>query len=106
MVSLTSILLASTAAISAYGLPAESSLHELIGRDVQPGTGTNNGYFYSYWTNGEGSITYNNGPGGEYTVDWNNVGNFVAGKGWNPGSAQYIPSPPPHQSHIHQRLIE
>ncbi len=34
--------------------------------------------------------TYNNGAAGSYDCQWSNVGNFVAGKGWNPGSAKVI----------------
>ncbi|KAI0905158.1 xylanase [Ustulina deusta] len=62
---------------------------DLITR-TSPGTGTNNGFFYSFWTDGQGSVTYNNGPGGSYDVSWSNVGNFVAGKGWNPGASRVI----------------
>ncbi|KAI8949180.1 xylanase [Xylaria longipes] len=62
---------------------------ELVTR-TSPGTGTHNGFFYSFWTDGQGSVTYNNGAAGSYDVTWNNVGNFVAGKGWKPGSARVI----------------
>ncbi|TRX96079.1 hypothetical protein FHL15_003221 [Xylaria flabelliformis] len=62
---------------------------ELVTR-TSPGTGTNNGFFYSFWTDGQGSVTYNNGAAGSYDVTWNNVGNFVAGKGWKPGAARVI----------------
>jgi endo-1,4-beta-xylanase len=35
-------------------------------------------------------VTYNNNGGGSYSVNWGSGGNFVAGKGWNPGSARTI----------------
>lgn len=35
-------------------------------------------------------MNYNNGAGGSYDVTWSNVGNFVAGKGWNPGASRVI----------------
>nr|CDS82541.1 glycoside hydrolase family 11 enzyme [uncultured eukaryote] len=53
-------------------------------------TGTNGGYYYSFWTDGGAQVTYTNDAGGEYSVSWSGNGNFVAGKGWNPGSAQSI----------------
>ncbi|KAI1823007.1 xylanase [Xylaria intraflava] len=82
---LGSIALAALAAIPAVlGSPLE-----LIKRTA-PGEGTNNGYFYSFWTDGVGSVTYNNGAAGAYDVTWNNVNNFVAGKGWNPGASRVI----------------
>ncbi|KAK0701608.1 family 11 xylanase in complex with inhibitor [Lasiosphaeria miniovina] len=55
------------------------------------GTGTDNGFFYSFWSDGGGQVTYNNKPGGEYSVSWSGGnGNFVAGKGWNPGGAKTV----------------
>jgi endo-1,4-beta-xylanase len=49
-------------------------------------TGTNNGYYYSFWTNGGGTVDYENGNAGEYSVTWTNCGDFTSGKGWSTGS--------------------
>ena len=51
-------------------------------------TGTNNGYYYTFYTDGGGNAVYTNEAAGEYKVVWTNSGDFVAGKGWNPGSAR------------------
>ena len=99
MVSFTSLLLAATATLTAFAAPTpdldilerdvdgNATLSNLVAR-TNPGTGYNNNYYYSFWTDGGGDVQYTNGNGGSYTVGWKNVGNFVAGKGWNPGSAR------------------
>lgn len=85
MVSFTSLVVALAAATTALASPLE-----LVKRGIQPGTGTHNGFFYSFWTDGGGSVDYNNGPRGSYTVSWRNVNNWVGGKGWNPGSPRKV----------------
>lgn len=97
MVSFKSLALSATAITTAAAFPFNATeIQEQLKRDSEirprtnPGTGTDNGYFYSFWTDGAGYINYQNGQGGSYTVDWQNVGNYVAGKGWNPGYAHEI----------------
>jgi endo-1,4-beta-xylanase len=53
-------------------------------------TGTNNGYFYSFWNAGGGTVSMTLGSAGNYSASWSNCNNFTCGKGWNPGSAQSI----------------
>lgn len=72
-----------------FASPLGGNATELLARSGTPSsTGTNGGYYYSFWTDGGAAVTYTNGNGGEYSVTWSGNGNFVGGKGWNPGSAQ------------------
>jgi endo-1,4-beta-xylanase len=96
MVSFSSLVLACSAVIATFAAPAPidfpnlSEVRELIQRDTPQGTGVSNGYFYSSWSDGN-DFTYNNLPGGEYSVKWTSgSGNLVVGKGWNPGGLKYV----------------
>ncbi|GCB25824.1 endo-1,4-beta-xylanase 2 [Aspergillus awamori] len=53
-------------------------------------TEENNGYNYSFWTNGDGNVQYNNEQNGEYSVTRKNCGDFTSGKGWSTGSTRDI----------------
>jgi endo-1,4-beta-xylanase len=57
-------------------------------------TGTNNGFFYSFFlSSGSACMTMTgNFGGGNYSMTWNlgSNGDMVGGKGWNPGSTSRV----------------
>ncbi|CRL24571.1 Glycoside hydrolase, family 11 [Penicillium camemberti] len=86
MVSFSSLFVAACAAVTAFALPSEVEKRAITTSEQ----GTSNGYFYSFWTNGGGSVSYTNGAAGQYSVDWTNCGSFTSGKGWATGSSRNI----------------
>ncbi|KAG8807086.1 hypothetical protein FRC17_004662 [Serendipita sp. 399] len=70
----------------------DGEIQDLAARAGTPSsTGTHNGFYYSFWTDGAGTVYYTNGPAGQYSVQWSgNRGNWVGGKGWNPGTSRTI----------------
>lgn len=75
--SLTCVVALSGSAVSAQTLTSNS-------------TGTNNGFYYTFWKDsGNASMTLQSG--GRYQSQWtNNTNNWVGGKGWNPGSSSRV----------------
>ncbi|KAG8998473.1 hypothetical protein FRB95_014831 [Tulasnella sp. JGI-2019a] len=89
MVSFSSLFLACAAVAGVSAIPGD--YNKLMHRSGTPSaTGTDGGYYYSWWTDGGGDATYTNKGGGEYSLTWSGNGNLVGGKGWNPGAARAI----------------
>lgn len=73
--------------LSAFGLATLCSASAHSQTLSSNSTGTNNGFFYSFWKD-SGSATMTLYGGGRYASQWNNsTNNWVGGKGWNPGNS-------------------
>ncbi len=80
-VSKARVLVLALAAVMA--VPATANASTVVTSNT---TNTDGGYFYSFWSqdSGQASMTLDGSNG--YSTTWTNVTNFVAGKGWNPGT--------------------
>lgn len=70
---------------------------EVIQEDASEGQlkgytqGTHDNFFWFLWTDDRsGTVDYQNGTGGNYSVSWNYTGNFTCGKGWSSGSSTRV----------------
>ncbi|KAK0653166.1 endo-beta-1,4-xylanase-like protein [Cercophora newfieldiana] len=72
-------------AAAALAIPVTPEAPELVPRGTAVGNGEHDGFFYNFWTDGGGHVTYQNKANGAYSVDWQDCSSFFGGKGWNPG---------------------
>ncbi|ORY67105.1 glycoside hydrolase [Pseudomassariella vexata] len=88
MVSFCSVLLGVAAVAGVFAAPNNVPGDTFVSKraGTPSSTGTHNGFYYSWWTDGGSDVTYTNEAAGQYNVRWSSGGNFVGGKGWNPGS--------------------
>ena len=53
-------------------------------------TGTNNGFYYSFWKDNPGTVQFCLQSAGRYTSNWSGINNWVGGKGWSTGARRVV----------------
>ncbi|KAI5804834.1 xylanase A [Peziza echinospora] len=87
MISLTPLLAVAAVALAGWPGVLAAPSNQLSPRSGTPSaSGTNDGFYYKWWTDGGANATYTNGDGGQYSLTWSSGGELVGGKGWNPGT--------------------
>jgi endo-1,4-beta-xylanase len=84
---LMGVLLAAVLAAGVASLPGAAKAATQICSNQ---TGTNGGMYYQMWSNGQGSACITLNSSNSYSTTWSNIGDFVSGVGWNPGSTQSV----------------
>jgi endo-1,4-beta-xylanase len=83
MLFLRSLVVAATAVVGVLATPSMLAPRQaLVGNQE----GTHDGYYYNYWTDGTADVEFHLGPAGAYNATWSGEGDWIGGKGWQPGS--------------------
>ncbi|KAF9764666.1 Endo-1,4-beta-xylanase 4 [Fusarium sp. DS 682] len=92
MVHFTSVFAGLSLVAGSLAAPSKEGLFSKITKraGTPNSSGTNNGFYYSWWSDGGADATYTNGEGGSYSMEWKDGGNVVGGKGFMPGKARTI----------------
>lgn len=84
-------------AAAATALPEAAGAATALPDAAEPATqicsnqaGATGDYYYMMWSDGQGSACITPYSGNSYSTSWSDVGDFVAGVGWNPGSDRTI----------------
>ncbi|PGH13490.1 hypothetical protein AJ79_03620 [Helicocarpus griseus UAMH5409] len=72
--------------------PKRTFPHSIFARDgTESSSGEHGGYYYNFFSDGTGWVEYINGPSdGEYSVQWQDSGSWIGGKGWSQGTSRVI----------------